>query len=278
MLKFCGLSVPDPALALDRRWILEGLTAARSRWPAVAVADDVVSSHVEQKWRAAAFSRLRFSELFIACACAQKDPAAIAVFEGSYFPEIDAIVSRFSSLPVTVDDVRQRIRESVYLRDPPALLGYDGRGSLRHWLRATVLHAVLNIASRENRENPTDAEFFEAIVDSSAAADDVYLKIACKKEFRDAFLRALEHLSHRERALLQYAFADGMNVDRIGAIFRVHRATAARWIANARQHLVDRTHAELATRLALAPNEVSSIVRAALSGIGTTLLRRISPT
>ena len=238
------LSASDPAPLPDRRWIHDGLLGARSQWPSVAVADDVVAAHIEEKWHAAAFSKLRFAELFIACACARRDAAAIALFEKAYFEEIDGVVRRFPSLPVTVDDVRQRIRESMYLRDPPALLGYDGRGSLRHWFRAAVLHAVLNIASREKRENPTDAEFFDAIVDPNATADEVYLKIACK--------------------------------DRIEAVFRVHRATAARWIAKARQHLVDQTYAELATRLALAPNDVSSIVRAALTGLGTTLLRSIS--
>ena len=268
---------PGDAVDHDGRWIVAGLAAARAQWPAVAVADHVIASHVEQKWTATHFAKLRLPELFLACACAHRDPAAIALFEGAYFSEIDTVVSRFPSLPLTNDDIRQKLRESLYLRDPPALAGFDGRGSLRHWFRAAVLHAVLNVASRENRENPTEAEFFDKVVNPGGTAETAYLKIACGIEFREAFLRALEHLTSRERVLLQYAYSDGMNVDRIGAIFRVHRATTARWISAARDHLVERTHAELATRLALAPDEVSSIVRAALSGIGTTLLRRIAP-
>jgi RNA polymerase sigma-70 factor (ECF subfamily) len=251
---------------------------ARDAWPGASLADEDFVRHVTAKLGddpAADLDRLRLPELFLACACAQKDPAAIAHFERAYFAEVDAAVRRFDSLPMTLEDVRQRVREKLYLHDPPALAGYAGQGDLGGWLRALVLHMLINVATRETRERPHGVPFFDAIVDTSADAEAAYLKEACRAEFEQAFIAALARLAPRDKVLLRYAFADGQSVDQIGAIFRVHRATAARWIAKARDQLVDETRAELMRALRIGEGDAASIVRAALSRMGTTLLRRL---
>ncbi len=109
----------------------------------------------------------RVPELYLAFACARRDPAAIAWFDAHYLREVDAAASRFDTLPVSIDDVRQRAREKLYLSDPPALAGYQGRCELRGWVRAFALHMLINIVTREARERPTDDGFFDAVVDAS---------------------------------------------------------------------------------------------------------------
>jgi RNA polymerase sigma-70 factor (ECF subfamily) len=134
---------------------------------------------------------------------------------------------------------------------------------------------LINIATRETRERPREVAFFDAIVDTSADAEAAYLKEACRAEFEEAFTAALARLAPRDRILLRYAFADGQSVDQIGTIFQVHRATAARWVAKARDQLVDETRAELMRALQIGEGDAASIVRAALSRMGTTLMRRL---
>ena len=167
------------------------------------------------------------------------------------------------------------MRQRFFLDEPPSLLGYAGHGDLRGWVRAAVLHMLINIATREARERPTDDGFFDAVVDGGADAEALYLKQACRDEFQAAFTAAMARLEPRDKTLLQYAFADRLNVDQIGAVFRVHRATAARWVARARERLVGETRADLMTRLHVDETEAASILRAALSRMGTTLLRRL---
>lgn len=218
--------------------------------------------------------KLHVADLFLACACARRDPGAIACFEERYRGEIAASYRRFPNLPASYDDVVQRMRERLFFADPPAIAGYAGRGELRAWLRAATVHLLLNIASRETRERPTDEVFFDAVVDADPNAEAGYLKLACRAEFEASFEAALASLTNREKMLLRYAYTDGLSVDGIGAVFRVHRATAARWVAAARTKLVETTYAELIARLDIDPLEAESIVRAALSGVGTTLLRK----
>lgn len=269
--------VPEPAAIRLRA----GLQKARADWPGVDLRDDVFIAHLASKLEVEAggitvqaLDRVRVPELFLACACALRDPTAIARFEDRYFGEITAAWERFKTLPLTLDDVRQRLREKLFLHEPPALAGYAGQGDLGGWLRAVALHLLLNVSTRESRERPVDQEFFDAVMKAAPSSESAYLKQVCKAEFLESFGAAMERLTSREKVLLRYAFADRLSVDEIGAVFRVHRATAARWVAKARQRLVRETRAALMTRLELSERDAASLIRAALSSVGTTLLRR----
>jgi RNA polymerase sigma-70 factor (ECF subfamily) len=250
------------------------LDEARRAWPDVALPDAAFVAHLEAKLGTASpRPKLRTNDLYLACACARGDAAAIARFEATYFDEIAPVCARFPSLPIGVDDVRQRLRERLFLADSPSIAGYGGQGDLRSWFRATVLHLVLNATSREAREVPTNDCFFEAIVDASPTAEAAFLRRACRAEFEEAFVAAVAALPSREKSLLRYAFADRLTIDQVGAIFRVHRGTAARWIQKAQRALVETTRRALAERLAISEAEADSIVRGALSTLGTTLFR-----
>lgn len=257
---------PDPLSA--------AIDEARLKWPGISLSDSVFASHVRSKLGAhPSRPELRVTDLFLACACAQRDSAAIAQFEATYFGEVGVVCARFPALSVTQDDVQQRLREKLFLADPPSIVGYGGQGDLRSWFRAAVLHLVLNITSRESREVPTEGCFFQAILDASPSAEAEFLRRACRKEFEEAFVAAVGALPDRDKSLLRYAFNDKLTIDEIGTIFGVHRATAARWIHKAQLGLVETTRQTLASQLAISESEAESVVRGALSSLGTTLFR-----
>ena len=54
---------------------------------------------------------------------------------------------------------------------------------------------------------------------------------------------------------------DELSIDKLGALYRVHRATAARWVASARRALVDATRDQMITRLGVDSVELDSIIR-----------------
>ena len=66
-------------------------------------------------------------------------------------------------------------------------------------------------------------------------------------------------------------YIDGLNIDRIGVVFHVHRATVARWIAGAREQLHERTMAEVASGLALSQEELESLLRVVRSSLDLSL-------
>jgi RNA polymerase sigma-70 factor, ECF subfamily len=252
-------------------------TDARARWPGVSLSDDDFAAYLAASFPVGRprLDEARVQELFLACACVRRDPIAIAHFEKMFFGEVADLYRRFDYLPLSVDDVRQRLRERLYLCETPSLRGYQGRGGLRAWFRAAALHLLVNIASRETRERPSDREFFDVVLDASADAEAEYLKQACKLEFEQAMGAAIGKLTARERSVLRYAYIDNRSIDQIAGVFRVHRSHAARLVTKARDRLVEITREELMARLGVNDQDAQSIVRAALSRMGTTLLRRL---
>ncbi len=270
-----------PKAPLDARARMAAQIAqARAAYPGIGLADGDFVDHVERTLAAAtsppALEDLRIAELFLAWAAASGDEAAIAAFERETFSEVEAAFSRFRDLGITLDDVKQRVREKLLLGERPAVLGYAGTGALRGWVRAAVLHMLLNVAQRETREQPTDADLFEVVIGAEPSAEAAYVKLTCRAEFEAAFAVAMDALSARDKGLLRHAYVDRRNVDDIGAIYGVHRATAARWVAAARDELVDRTRADLIRRLGVSEAEARSIIVAALSGVGSMLVAKLS--
>lgn len=253
------------------------IATARAAYPDVAVSEESFSSHLASMLAKgdASPEALRGGELYLAFACAERDHAALGHFEQDVLIEVDAVFRRFPATGLTLDDVKQRLREKLLLQREPDILGYAGRGPLRGWVRVAALHMLLNVTERETREVPTDSSLFEVAIGADRGAEMVYLKLACRQELEAAITFALGSLSDRDRALLRHAFVDGRNVDEIGAIYSVHRATAARWVASARERLVEATRQDLMQRLRISDVEAHSIICAALSGVGSVLLRRL---
>jgi RNA polymerase sigma-70 factor, ECF subfamily len=95
-----------------------------------------------------------------------------------------------------------------------------------------------------------------------------WLRVAA---LREAFRAAVGGLDARERTLLRLSLRDRLGVDQIGALYRVHRSTAARWLQAVRDKLSASTRAGLASKLSLADAEVESLIRAIGSKIDLSL-------
>lgn len=87
----------------------------------------------------------------------------------------------------------------------------------------------------------------------------------------DSLRAAIEALDKRSRALLRYAMVSGWTVDRIGTFYGVHRVTASRWIAAAREALADGVRKQVAQRLGITTEEVDSVVRFVQSQVDISL-------
>ena len=64
-----------------------------------------------------------------------------------------------------------------------------------------------------------------------------------------------------ERNLLRLHFIDGLNIERIGVIYGVHRATVARWLVAIRRRLFEDTKAVLASKHGLDTADIKSLYR-----------------
>jgi RNA polymerase sigma-70 factor (ECF subfamily) len=58
---------------------------------------------------------------------------------------------------------------------------------------------------------------------------------------------------------LRLNVVEGLNIDEIGALFKVHRSTVARWIAAARQQVLAGARQRLRVELGLSAGEFDSL-------------------
>lgn len=134
-----------------------------------------------------------------------------------------------------------------------------GRGALGSWLRVAAIRAALSVL-RSRREVPVEPSAFD---DVATAADPLLaaLKQRYREAFGEAFRRAASSLTDRERTILRYRYVDDLSIDQIGALYRVHRATIARWVASIREGLFEATRAQLSAALDLSDSDVDSVLR-----------------
>jgi RNA polymerase sigma-70 factor (ECF subfamily) len=272
---------------LDRRlWSL--VAEGRAAWPAFPLdgADVVafVARGITPELADAALDGLRPADLYLACACAKGSAAAINLFDREYMREVDVALQRMRVGPPRLQDVKQLVRQRLFVgggtSGAPTSAGkiaeYGGRGDLRRWVRSVAVRTCLNDMRKGKREVLVDDD--QLIAQHAMSADDPeveYMKRTYANEFRAAFGEALGQLGAREQTLLRYHHVDGLNIDEIGAIYRVHRVTAFRWLEKAKELLVKRTLETLRARLKLPSSELESVLRMIRSQIHLSLVRHL---
>ncbi|HKA86082.1 MAG TPA: helix-turn-helix domain-containing protein [Haliangiales bacterium] len=256
------------------------LDAGRAAWPDVVVEPERFAAHLAHRLPpdagAEALAALRGSDLYLARACADGDAGAIAAFEARYFNEVDIAAARMRAARDLAAEVKQWLRRTLFVGDgtrPPAAADFAGRGDLRGWVRVTAVRELQRLLGKQKREVTVDDEGF---LDALLPAHDPemsHVRERYRRELQEAVLVATQATPARDRALLRYSAFDGLSIDEIGALYGVHRATAARWLASAREGILERTRAELARRLGVETPDVDSIIRLVQSRLEVSLER-----
>ncbi len=276
-------AVPD----LDRRlWTI--VAEGRAVWPDFPLdAKDVVAfigRQVTDELAADALEGLRPADLYLACACAKGVTAAINAFDRDYMKEVDIALARMRIGPPRLSDVKQLVRQRLFVGGGTAgaptsagkIAEYAGRGDLRRWVRSVAVRTCLNELRKGKREILVDDD--RLIAQHAVSADDPeveYMKKTYSAEFKAAFSAALAMLGAREQTLLRYHHVDGLNIDEIGAIYRVHRVTAFRWLEKAKELLVRTTLDTLRSKLKLPASELESVLRMIRSQIHLSIVRQL---
>jgi RNA polymerase sigma-70 factor (ECF subfamily) len=277
-------SDPDAVIAaLVRQW-----DAARDAWRDVALAPERfarelarrIATHASRDTALAALEASHGGDVYLAIACCDGDATAIAQLDELVGRELRHTSAKLRATPDQASEVHAELRRILLFDDgerAAALRDYAGRGDLRGYVRVSATRALIRAINRSRREVAVDDG---AVFDRMLPLDDPEISIlrAQYRDTVDAALRAaLARLDARARALLRYQLIDGWSIDQVGKLYGVHRATAARWIADARQVLGDTIRSELATRLQIAANEVDSIVRLVQSRVDMSLDRLLVP-
>jgi len=257
------------------------LGAARAAWPRVELNGTRFVTHLARHLAAdaspEALEALHVGDLYLACACADGLPAAHAAFEARILPEVDLAVARMKLSPTALDEVRQLVRQRMLVPGPdtpPKLAAYPGTGPLSSWVRAAALWLALDLQrQRATHDTPQEDSALSLLVDPGDDPELAYLKTTYRAEFNAAFAQALTRLAPRERNLLRLKYLDGLSIDQLGALYGIHRATAARWVVAAQQALLEGTRSLLTERLRLTGSQLDSVLRLISSQLDMNLSR-----
>jgi RNA polymerase sigma-70 factor, ECF subfamily len=254
--------------------------AGRASWSAVELSFDDFARHLARlagdeplvSWlpgRPAA-------DLYLACACAALDPAALAAFDDHLLSHVEAFLAGMRPDRAFVDDVRQVLRERLFVGATPKIAEYAGRGSLLGWLRVVTVRAALNM-KRKRTEILDDGAGPDPDSGWDADPELAYLKHHYRAAFRTAIEGSFAMLTSEQRNLLRLHFLEGMTLHQLATLFQVHRATVARWIAQSRRDVLEATRAALQERLVLETAELDSMMRLLDSRLELSMRRLLRP-
>jgi RNA polymerase sigma-70 factor (ECF subfamily) len=225
---------------------------------------------------AAADPSQRAADVYLAGACALGDPAAIAYLDANLPALVLPIIARFGS-PGDDDEMVQRTRVALLapVEDGPVgIARYSGRGELNAYIRAVAAKLALKQREREHGPLASDdpLQFLPDVHDSPAIAS---VKQRCRDELRAAFAVALEELDARERTMLRQHYVDGLSIDALAPLYDVHRATCARWIAEARTKILRGMRGHFREALDLAAADLESAIDLVGSQLDLSLARQL---
>ena len=251
--------------------IEEARRAARARWPDVTVEPARFASELRRRnaeLTTDALAKLCTDDVYLAIACGDGDSRAAAHLERDCFVEVDIAAKKLRATDAQATEMRGVLRKLLF---PTGLADFTGRGDLRGYIKVIVTRELIRTINRERKEQP-----LETVIDRLEVERAPELSVLRARHGADiaaAMRTALEGLPERDRALLRYSLVDGWTVDQIGELYGVHRATAARWCAAARDALGDRIRSEVAARLEIPATDVDSLIALVRSRIDVSLER-----
>lgn len=209
--------------------------------------------------------QLRLRELFLVFGYGRGDPAAQEIIEQEYLPEIERSLRSYALSDLDRGDIRQMLRQRLWasLVPQPGSAPYSGRGELLGWLRVMAIREARHTVQRHRRASHLlwrEAAGSERLVEG---VDQQLLKAQYLHGLRQAFGAAMEALSPRDRELLHDTYINNQSIDALAVLYKVHRATVARWIRRARKALRRQIRRSLQQQPGLSgvnPNEIVQLV------------------
>lgn len=266
-------AVPDLEAVLDRIF-QEG----QASWPQLPIQPDLFAAFLGRQLppevaEALDPASLRAGELLLVCALTQGLPAAQAVFEASYLSRVRRALVQRGTAEAAITDIQQNLYKRLLEKQGAASerRGYNGTGDLVSWLCTCALReANLQHKGAQRTTELTDAAQ-DLLRDLGSTPERGALSGQLKELFQAAFREAIASLTSRERNLLRYHFLSELSIDQIGAIYHVHRATAARWLVRAQDRLAAKTRELFAQRARISADSLPHIMELIQSQLSVNL-------
>ena len=265
LVRHLPADVPHAAAAVEAR-LAAALDEAHGRWPTVELDPENFLAWLAPRIPASlssveeALATLRLPDLYLACACAAGDPKALAAFDLTFL----------DSDSRTSDDVKQALRQKLFVGPAPRIALYAGRGDLGRWVRATALRMTIDEA-RATQEIPTEDALLDAIgIDPGHGPELAHLKKDARDTLQAAFREAVATLSDRDRGMLLQFYIDGVGVVELGKLYGLAPSNVSRTLARTRVVLLSGIRRSLLRHKQIHGDELDSLVDLVRSQLSLT--------
>jgi RNA polymerase sigma-70 factor len=239
---------------------------------------------------------LQALDLYIALACARGNEHAWWEFDRQHRSFIERWARHLARSEADADEIIDSIYVELFGTKIVAgvrqskFRTYTGRGTLRGWLRAIILHTTVDLYRARKPEIPLEDwsgsadEIRQAAPARDEGAEELMLAKVVRERYRSATIAALDQslaaLDDHETLLLLYYHVEGLKLREIARIVeeplspirrwfqrrskrhagsqptRVHESTVMRWLERVYQKVSDRFHAELSGKHGLNAAEI----------------------
>ena len=266
----------EPEATLEQA-LAAAVARGRAAFPDLPVPEEAFARHLARVVNGAdpaALEGLVMEDLYLACACVEQIENAATAFRARHGAAIRAAVVRLVK-GVDLAELEQRVLDAMLVGSvtTAAKIGsYAGRAPLDRWLGIAAQRTAL-MWLREGRAEARARDGAAAEPDSGGHIHPElsYLKERYRGDFEQALKEALARAPERERALLRLHVVNGVSVEKIGKMYGVSQATASRWLAAARELLLDDIKGSLGTRLGASPEELASLADLVASRLDLSL-------
>jgi RNA polymerase sigma-70 factor (ECF subfamily) len=252
--------------------------AARAAWPTVHLDGALLIAYLAQRWPDNAsldewLSAAHINDLYLTCACAHAIDGAIETFDRAHLGAVRDYLANTRPDDAFVDDVRQSLREKLFVGERRKIEAYSGRGALGGWVRMLSVRAAIDLR-RQRGERPFNLRQEEP---STITPELRYLSQRYSREVESAFSQAVTRLDGEQRTLLRMHFVDAVTLDELARLKNLNRRTIARHLASARETLLEETCRHLRTRLSVSSDELASLFRLVRSELQISVARLFAP-
>lgn len=258
---------------------LEGVVAAvergRARWPGIVLSQTEFEAQLARIEATAESLADHAEEIFLVAACLTGNTTAFQEFDKTFLSRVGTLISRVSTDADLIDEVKQQLRIRLFTGKDPRLAHYRGEGALEGWVRVAAMRTALNTLESRKRDRHVeiDDNRLGNALSPFLSADHLVAGAELQPVVQKALTVALEQLPARNKAILRLHFVEHLNIEEIGLVYRVHRATIARWLVTIRRDLLSRVQEHMEVRLQVSPSEFRSLVEAVRGDLHASLSR-----
>jgi len=193
---------------------------------------------------------LAVTDMYLACACAERVRGAVTVFERTFRPVIQRAIARVLTIPEERKDAEQRAWQRLLVSDGdelPRITQYLGHGPLERFISVVATRVAISVGRNESSEHRLRKK---AIAEASGVDPErLLMKGQLRQELESAVTRGLAALKPRERLVLKLFLVSGMTLAAIGRSLGVTRQAVTKTLAHARESILAEVEQSLRDRM-----------------------------